>query len=77
MEDGKFYPSHKVIAYSVGPRSCMGEHFARLEKFIIFTRFLQKFEILSADERLPNIDNGRYGITYDPQIFNVILKKRF
>ncbi|XP_062602732.1 cytochrome P450 2C37-like isoform X6 [Saccostrea cucullata] len=66
----------KLISFSVGPRACLGEALAKMELFLFFVRFLQKFQIKPEDPQcLPPIE-GSLGITHTPNAFNLRLVKR-
>nr|XP_039271351.1 cytochrome P450 2C31-like isoform X1 [Styela clava] len=72
-EGNNFLPSKYVIAFSVGPRNCMGEQIARKEMFLFIVGILQHFRI-EADQKaysLPPTDKGVYGIAYSPLKYKV------
>ena len=67
----------KVIQFSLGPRKCFGQYFARPLLFMTLVRLLQRFEISSVEgKKLPDPNDGYQGITYDAKDYEVILKKR-
>ena len=74
-QDGNFVDSDNIMIYGIGPRSCFAEHLSRVEIFILFTKFVRKFEFSSSGE-LPGIDEGVEKFTYNAKPFDVILKKR-
>ncbi|XP_062573474.1 cytochrome P450 2B4-like [Saccostrea cucullata] len=66
----------KLITFSVWPRICLGEALAKMELFLFFTRFLQKYEIKPENpECLPSLE-GKLGLTYTPNSFKMRLLKR-
>ncbi|XP_061184491.1 cytochrome P450 2B4-like [Saccostrea echinata] len=66
----------KLITFSLGPRVCLGDALAKMELFLFFVRFLQKFEIKAEDpECLPSL-KGTFGITHTPNAFNLRFVKR-
>ncbi|XP_062568079.1 LOW QUALITY PROTEIN: cytochrome P450 2E1-like [Saccostrea cucullata] len=67
---------NKLIPFSIGRRICLGESLAKMELFLFFTRFLQKFEVKPEDpECLPSLE-GSLGITHLPPNFKMRLSKR-
>ncbi|XP_061181536.1 cytochrome P450 2B4-like [Saccostrea echinata] len=77
-ESGKCQGEQKnrLIPFSMGRRVCLGESLAKMELFLFFTRFLQKFEIKPENsECLPPLE-GTFGLTHMPQAFKIRLSKR-
>ncbi|XP_062577799.1 cytochrome P450 2B4-like [Saccostrea cucullata] len=66
----------KLISFSLGPRACLGEALAKMELFLFFVRFLQKFQMNPEDpDSLPSLE-GICGVTHTPNAFNLRLVKR-
>ena len=76
-EKGHFVPSNNMIAFSLGPRHCLGEQLARMEVFIFLVGMLQKFEFYSdpAACKLPTIDEGSPGFTFSPISYKIVAKE--
>uniref|UniRef100_H2ZQK8 Uncharacterized protein n=1 Tax=Ciona savignyi TaxID=51511 RepID=H2ZQK8_CIOSA len=75
-DQGKYRNSSKVIPFSIGPRSCLGEALARQEMFIFFIAILQKYEINPVPGKpLPSLV-GINSLTYTPANFKLILTER-
>ncbi|KAH9513904.1 Cytochrome P450 2J5 [Bulinus truncatus] len=47
-EEGNVVNRDKMVAFSFGPRSCLGENLAKMEMFIFFTSILQFFTVKPA-----------------------------
>ncbi|CAK8675809.1 unnamed protein product [Clavelina lepadiformis] len=65
-ENGKFVFSQKIIPFSTGGRSCLGESISRMEMFLIFTGMLQKFTVTAGTHPLPTLDQGYSSLIYSP-----------
>ena len=76
--DGEFVASNQVIPFSLGSRRCMGEQLAKTEIFIFLVSMVQKFEFLPDPEakKLPDINEGINGLTYNPYPYRVVAKER-
>ena len=73
----KDYAEYNNFFFHLGKRICLGESLARQELFLIFTRMLQKFQIVPVDgEKLPNSKDASRGIIHSPPKFNVRLIPR-
>ena len=76
-EEGNFLHSKYIIAFSVGPRHCLGEQLAKMEVFTFLVGMIQKFEFHfdPTDEELASIECGTLGFTYKPFPFKMVAKE--
>ena len=49
---GRIIKHDALMPFSIGPRTCLGEPLARMELFMIFANFLQKFTFERADPKI-------------------------
>ncbi|XP_060110157.1 cytochrome P450 2J6-like isoform X1 [Heteronotia binoei] len=76
-EKGEFVKSEAFLAFSAGPRGCLGVSLARMELFLFFTSLLRKFQVVWPDEsKAPDL-SPCFGITLSPAPFKVALKCRW
>ncbi|XP_015285195.1 PREDICTED: cytochrome P450 2J2-like [Gekko japonicus] len=76
-EKGEFVKSEAFLAFSAGPRGCLGVSLARMELFLFFTGILRKFQVMWPDEsKAPDL-TPCYGVTLSPAPFKVALKCRW
>ncbi|XP_078484745.1 cytochrome P450 2U1 [Ciona intestinalis] len=75
-DKGNFVQSKHVVAFSVGPRHCLGEQLARMEYFIYLVSMVQKFEFLPDpnEPNLPDIEKGSNGAAFVPLPFKQIAR---
>ncbi|XP_048371861.1 cytochrome P450 2J4-like [Sphaerodactylus townsendi] len=75
-EEGEFVQPEAFLAFSAGPRVCLGMNLARMELFLFFTSILRNFQMVWPDEsKAPDL-TPQYGITLSPPPFKVALKCR-
>ncbi|XP_072042983.1 cytochrome P450 1A4-like [Amphiura filiformis] len=71
---------HSFLPFSAGRRSCLGESLAKAELFLIFTWFLQNYEISKVpgdkDESLVERINSGASIFRELASYEVIMKRR-
>nr|CAB3235520.1 cytochrome P450 2J2 [Phallusia mammillata] len=72
----QFVKSDKIIAFSIGPRSCIGESLARKEIFLFFVSILQKFDVCGNKEHPVPCMKGAPGIVYSPYPYKFVMKLR-
>ncbi|XP_054856200.1 cytochrome P450 2J2-like isoform X2 [Eublepharis macularius] len=75
-EKGEFVKPEAFLAFSAGPRVCLGENLARMELFLFFTHILRRFQVVWPDEtKVPDL-TPNFGVTLSPSCFKVALKCR-
>ncbi|XP_066548423.1 cytochrome P450 2J2 isoform X1 [Amia ocellicauda] len=74
-EDGKFVKGDAFMPFSAGKRVCLGESLARMELFLFFTSFLQRFTFSLPDKLEPNME-GQVGLTMSPLPFTICATPR-
>ncbi|XP_045203535.1 cytochrome P450 2U1-like [Mercenaria mercenaria] len=68
--------NEKLIPFSLGPRSCLGETLAHMELFLYVTTLVQKLEFRAPDDgELPSL-KGVFGLTRRPLDFRVNIRMR-
>ncbi|XP_056304925.1 cytochrome P450 2B4-like isoform X2 [Danio aesculapii] len=75
-EDGHFSKPESFIAFSLGPRSCLGEMLARTELFLFITSLLQRIQFSWPPDAKPIDMDGIMGLVRCPQTFNVVCHSR-
>ncbi|XP_034281354.1 cytochrome P450 2F2-like [Pantherophis guttatus] len=75
-EEGEFVKPEAFLAFSAGPRVCLGENLARMELFLIFTSILRNFQLLWPDKSQAPDFTPHFGVTQSPSCFKVLLKCR-
>lgn len=61
----------QFIPFSLGPRSCLGETFAKVEIFLYITALVQKFRLLpEKDGELPDLE-AVLGLTLSPKAYKL------
>ncbi|XP_037325684.2 cytochrome P450 2J2-like isoform X2 [Pungitius pungitius] len=73
--EGHFRRREAFLPFSAGKRGCLGEHLARMELFLFFTSFLQRFTISSVPGEMPSLQ-GVMGFTCSPQEFRILAEPR-
>ena len=68
--------SEKLIPFSLGPRSCLGETLARVELFLYTVKLVQRytFELTSGEDK-PSV-KGVLGLTHRPRDYRLVVKRR-
>ncbi|XP_072836625.2 cytochrome P450 2J6 [Pogona vitticeps] len=75
-EKGEFVKPEAFLAFSAGPRVCLGENLARMELFLFFTSMLRNFQVSWPDESSAPDCSPQFGVTLSPLPFKVSLKQR-
>ncbi|TNN46533.1 Cytochrome P450 2J2 [Liparis tanakae] len=73
--EGQFRRREAFLPFSAGKRVCLGEHLARMELFVLFTSFLQRFTFSPVPGEMPSLE-GVLGFTYSPKAFKILAKPR-
>lgn len=75
-DETKIIGTEKLIPFSFGPRSCIGETLARTELLLYLTTLVQSVEFYPPEkEPLPSMQ-GKFGLTYRPKKFKVKIVNR-
>ncbi|XP_002122400.4 vitamin D 25-hydroxylase-like [Ciona intestinalis] len=75
-KDGNFINSKKVLPFSVGARSCLGEQLARAEIFLFFVATLQNFKLkLDPNAQVPSLDDASNGTIFSPNPYTMIAER--
>uniref|UniRef100_A0A673ATH9 Cytochrome P450 2J2-like n=1 Tax=Sphaeramia orbicularis TaxID=375764 RepID=A0A673ATH9_9TELE len=74
-EEGKFVKPAAFIPFSAGKRLCLGENLARMELFLFFTSFMQRFTFSMPPGVKPVLDY-RFGVTLSPVHYEICAKPR-
>ncbi|XP_007444619.1 cytochrome P450 2J6-like isoform X1 [Python bivittatus] len=75
-EKGEFVKPEAFLAFSAGPRVCLGENLARMQLFLFFTSILRNFQLLWPDKSQAPDFTPHFAITQSPSPFKVSLKCR-
>ncbi|XP_063056859.1 cytochrome P450 2J6-like [Engraulis encrasicolus] len=74
-KEGKFVKNPAFIPFSAGKRVCLGESLAKMELFIFFTSFLQRFSFSMPPGVKPVMD-FRFGVTLAPLAYEICATSR-
>ncbi|XP_032086988.1 cytochrome P450 2J2-like [Thamnophis elegans] len=75
-EEGEFVKPEAFLAFSAGPRFCLGEILARMELFLLFTSIVRNFQLSWPDKSQAPDLTPYFAITQSPSRFKVLLKCR-
>ncbi|XP_052450792.1 cytochrome P450 2B19 isoform X2 [Carassius gibelio] len=75
-ENGNFFKPESFIAFSLGPRVCLGETLARTELFLYITSLLQRIHFSWPPEPQTIDMDGVMGLVRYPQNFSIICRSR-
>ncbi|XP_036971560.1 cytochrome P450 2J1-like [Acanthopagrus latus] len=74
-EEGKFVKPTAFIPFSAGKRLCLGETLAKMELFLFFTSFMQRFTFCMPPGVKPMME-PRFGITLAPHPYKICATSR-
>ncbi|XP_023120247.1 cytochrome P450 2J4-like isoform X1 [Amphiprion ocellaris] len=74
-EDGKFRKREAFLPFSAGKRVCLGEPLARMELFLFFTSFLQRFSFSAPAGEKPSLEY-KLGLTLCPKPYRLCATPR-
>ncbi|XP_076579792.1 cytochrome P450 2J6-like [Chaetodon auriga] len=69
-EEGKFVKRAAFVPFSAGKRLCLGENLAKMELFLFFTSFMQRFTISMPAGVKPVMDY-HFGVTLAPHQYEI------
>ncbi|XP_022095727.1 cytochrome P450 2J6-like [Acanthaster planci] len=75
-DQGEAAKVDELIPFSVGRRSCIGEHLAKMELVIFFSYLMHQFTFKKPDNSLPLSLKGRGGFTNSPVEYDICVCKR-
>ncbi|XP_078525885.1 cytochrome P450 2J2-like [Lissotriton helveticus] len=71
LENGKFKKRDAFLPFLIGSRVCLGEQLAKMELFLYFTTFLQKFSFKAPKDAQLNVSKFTVGITLSPLPYKI------
>ncbi|XP_022095856.1 cytochrome P450 2J6-like [Acanthaster planci] len=75
-DKGEAVQVDELIPFSVGRRSCIGEHLAKMTLLIFFSYFMHQFTFKKPEDSPPLSLKGRGGFSNSPHVFNICAFKR-
>ncbi|XP_060537542.1 vitamin D 25-hydroxylase-like [Pantherophis guttatus] len=71
---GEFVKPEAFLAFSAGPRVCLGENLARMELFLFLTTILRNFRLSWPDKSQAPDLTPNFGLTQYPSSFKISMK---